>query len=158
VASVAEAGAALAAQERVTALQFTTDFDVVSGSDVLLCSGSLQYVEESLASKLDRISQKPTHLLINSTPMTERAEFFTVNNIGTAFCPYKIQNEQQFVDDMRRVGYEVVDQWENHGKTCTIPYHSSHDVPHYTGFYLQLSGRGTPPSVPAVRSLGNVAD
>jgi putative methyltransferase (TIGR04325 family) len=139
VPAVVEAGAELAAQERVTALQFATDFDVVSGSDVLFCSGSLQYVEASLASMLERIAHKPKHVIINSTPMTDRAEFFTINNIGTAFCPYKIQNDAHFVSAMQRVGYDVVDRWENHGKTCTIPYHASHDVLHYSGFYLQRS-------------------
>jgi putative methyltransferase (TIGR04325 family) len=158
VPAVVEAGIALAAQERVTALQFVTDFNVVSGSDVLFCSGSLQYVEESLASKLDSIKDKPRHLIVNSTPMTDGAEFFTVNNIGTAFCPYKIQNVDQFVADMRRIGYDVVDRWENHGKTCTIPYHSSHDVLHYTGFYLQLAESRTRATLAAENRIANRAE
>jgi putative methyltransferase (TIGR04325 family) len=155
VPAVVQAGTALAAQERVTALHFATDFSVVDGSDVLFCSGSLQYVEASLASMLENIRHKPKHVLINSTPMTERAEFFTVNNIGTAFCPYKIQNENEFVAQMRRVGYDVVDRWENHGKTCTIPYHSSFDVPHYVGYCLQLSGSKVQSTLAALNVAAN---
>ena len=46
-------------------LTFTTDFELANGSDIFLASGSIQYVNDDIATKINALEQKPQHLLIN---------------------------------------------------------------------------------------------
>ncbi len=136
VPAVAAAGAELAAREGAP-IKFVSSLRDAGAHDILFCSGSLQYLEASLAEMLAELDGLPRHVVVNSTPMSDLPEYFTVNNIGTAFCPYKIQNVARFTEDMQRLGYEVVDRWQNLGKACPIPFYPQHSLDHYTGFYLR---------------------
>ncbi|MES1204668.1 MAG: TIGR04325 family methyltransferase [Pseudomonadota bacterium] len=138
VPAVVLAGEALRQQQTAAGLRFVTDFAAAEGHDVLLCSGSLQYIERPLAALLQPLARRPPHLLINTTPFSDRATFFTLNNIGSAFCPYKIQNAGAFIEELQRLGYRLKDRWENPGKRCQIPFHADHDVDGYGGMYFRL--------------------
>jgi putative methyltransferase (TIGR04325 family) len=81
--------------------------------------------------------EKPTHLLINKTPVREGSQFVTLQTLGTAFCPYYIFNRRQFVDSIAAVGYDLVDSWLNHDLSCHIPLQAQHSVNAYSGFYFR---------------------
>ncbi len=124
-------------------LRFTLSFDEVAGKRTLLCLGSLQYIEESLADKLSRVAlgARPRHVLINTTAFVHEGErsFWTLNSIGTSFCPYKVQSEQAFVADMEKVGYARLDTWVNPGRSCHVPFQSSHRDFKYLGMCFGMS-------------------
>jgi putative methyltransferase (TIGR04325 family) len=137
VPAVATAGTELARENGAQNLKFVTSITAVDGQDLLMCSGSLQYIEPSLHTQLQPLARRPRHVVINGVPYHDGKTFFTLNSIGTAFCPYKIQNFAEFVAGMGQLGYELVDRWSIPGKECIIPLHSQHSVHEYTGMYLR---------------------
>ncbi len=138
VPAVVQAGIDLAARRATSQLCFTTDFQEASGADVLLASGSLQFVATSLAELLSKIPRKPSHLLINKTPLYAGQRFVTLHSMGPAICPYWIFNRTEFVKSLEDVGYEVVDTWLNPDLSCYIPFEADRSVPAYSGIYLRL--------------------
>ena len=68
------------------------------------------------------VKTKPAHVIVNLLPLHPEQTYFTVQNIGTAFCVYRVQSHIEFVSAMREIGYEeLVDVWENLEKRCDIP-------------------------------------
>jgi putative methyltransferase (TIGR04325 family) len=138
--AVVRAGVELASHEESHGLSFTTEFAEAAGADVVIASGSLQFVPVPLAELLSTLPQKPEHLLINKTPLYEGPQFVTLNSMGPAISPYWIFNRSHFLQSLEKVGYEVVDSWQNPDLSCYIPYRPDRWVPAYTGAYLKLSG------------------
>ena len=132
------AGEKLAREIDSPGLSFTGDFAKAEGMDILLTVGTLQYLELSLADILGELKVKPRHILINHTPFYEGESFITLQNIGYAFSPYKIQNRISFLASLTSIGYELIDSWKLN-RTCFIPFHSERFVHNYYGFYLRLS-------------------
>jgi putative methyltransferase (TIGR04325 family) len=108
VPRVIEAGREIAAKREKGALGFTTDFAEASGSDVLLASGSLQYLDETLADKLRGIETLPKHLLINKTPLCDGETFTTLQNTLASYNPYVVRNYDSFVAPLARFGRRPV--------------------------------------------------
>lgn len=115
-------------------LHFTEHFEEAANHEVLFASGSLQYLPMTLAELLRRLPKMPRRLVINGTPIHQTKSFFTLNSIGTAFCPYRVQARERFIEEIRLLGYDKRDEWENTGKAMVIPYKAGYDVPHYSGF------------------------
>ena len=116
------------------ALEFSDAIDDIDGVDVVFASGSLQYLPETLPEVLRRVERRPRRIVINTTPFHEQAEFFTLNSVGTAFCPYRVQKTEAFVADLSTLGYRLRDQWRNIGKPMHIPFHPEKSLHSYTGF------------------------
>ena len=57
----------------------------------------LQYLRESLPEMLDRLSRRPARIVIDSTPIHRTHSLFTLNSIGTAYCPYRVEGHDAFV-------------------------------------------------------------
>ena len=135
VASVTAAGAAWArehdAQQRLT---FTEQRADANGCDILLASGSLQYLDYTLCDLLDTLPQPPRHLIVNLLPVHMSEAYFTLQNMGTAYCPYRITAEREFVDALKARSYVQQDRWENPDRTCRIPFHPAHSLDRYFGF------------------------
>lgn len=106
--------------------------------DLLYLSGTLQYLPDSLSTLLDGCHPKPLRILINTTPLHSSRSFFTLNNIGTAICPYRVQSRQSFLREIEKHGYVVRDSWSNVAKKMAIPFENGWDVENYSGFYLEL--------------------
>lgn len=121
-------------------LSFTDRPDDADGTDILFAAGSLQYLDYTLTELLARLQRPPPHLLLNSVPIHPTASYFTVQNMGTACCPYRITAEREFVDGLKAQGYALRDRWENHDRSCTIPFHPERSLDRYFGF---LFSRGT---------------
>lgn len=135
--SAVKIGQDLARQNDCSHLFFTTTFQSADGSDMLFTNGALQYIEPSLAELLDQLTTKPQHILINYVPCYEGNTFFTVQNIWTSRCPYKIQNRNEFICDIEQLGYQLVSSWQD-SRTCFIPFHPKCFVEGYHGFYFRL--------------------
>lgn len=138
VPAVVEAGRRLAASRGRSGLSFTSRYEEANGADVMLGSGVLQYLPNgSLPALLARLPIPPRHLFINLLPTTDKPTFFTLNNIGTAICPYLVLNEEEFVASIVRHGYRTLDSWSTPEKKCRIPLHPERSVDAYRGFYFE---------------------
>jgi putative methyltransferase (TIGR04325 family) len=131
-------------QEDVQMLSFTDRFSAGDGCDVLFASGSLQYLPETLADMLGTLKHPPLRLIVNATPIHVDRSFFTLNNIGTAFCPYRVSSRPDFLASLTRAGYRLRDHWENPGKSMRIPFHLEHHVEAYSGFCFDRITRVMP--------------
>ena len=115
-------------------LEFSDAPTDASGMDLLFVSGALQYMPVTLAELLDTLPSKPARIVVNTTPVHERRSFFTLNSIGTAYCAYRIQQRDEFVNAIRSRGYRLRDEWINAGKRLRIPLQPEHSQVQYTGF------------------------
>lgn len=139
VPAVVARGRELAVQrEPQGRLRFTTDPLEASGADVLFASGSLQYLPQSLGQMLDAMANRPRRIIVNITPLHPTTSYFTVNSIGTAYCPYRVQSRAAFVDALTSRGYYRHDEWENSGKALVLPEHPELSLDHYCGFCFDL--------------------
>ncbi|ABA24432.1 conserved hypothetical protein [Trichormus variabilis ATCC 29413] len=137
IPEVVNAGEELAKKGNNPGLSFTVDFSQAENSDILITCGTLQYIEPSLAEMLNKLKKKPRHILINQVPFYDGETFITLQNIGYAFCPYKIQNRHEFIASLSAIGYELIDNWKLE-RSCAIPFHPERLVRNYQGFYLRL--------------------
>jgi putative methyltransferase (TIGR04325 family) len=138
VAAVIEAGRKANVSRPEPRPAFTTDWSHASGAGILLASGSLQYVETSLAERLKGLNRLPDHLVINQLPLHHEHEFSTLQCIGSVFCPYRIFAREKFFSSLHALGYRTVDTWSNPNKSCYIPTYPSHTLYEYSGACLRL--------------------
>ena len=132
-------GAEIAASNGVAqALHFAESIVGVKGTQVLFASGSLQYLPQTLGHYLKKWPVRPLRIIINITPVHPVTEFFTVNSIGTAFCPYRVQTQAALVGELCALGYVLRDSWANRGKELVLPTHRELSLDHYRGFCLDL--------------------
>lgn len=118
-------------------LSFTDDKRQADGQDVLLVFGAMQYFDYDFASWLGTLASPPEHVIVGQTPMHDSRDFHTLQNMGFACTPYRIQSRPTFVAAMARLGYRVVDAWKHDERECRVPFDPDHDVDGYSGFYLR---------------------
>ena len=119
-------------------LHFSDRADAASGADVLFTAGCLQYLEETLAQRLAALAEKPLWVFVNLLPLHERRAYWTVQSIGSAFCPYRIQQTKAFFAELEALGYEALDTWENPDKSCWIAFEPEYSLDRYYGAALRL--------------------
>ena len=140
VPSVAARGREVAAsRDPQRRLSFVSTPSDARPGDLLLLSGSLQYLPLSIGELLGALSAAPRRIIVNITPIHPERTFFTLNSIGTAFCPYRVVSEADALAQFAAHGYKPVDRWECPGKPMNIPGHPAHSLEQYTGFCLDRS-------------------
>lgn len=138
VAAVLAAGRQFAAEnDAQRQLDFADSPDRVSGSDVLMATGSLQYLDYTLAELLARVPLRPAHVLVNLTPMHPDRGYVTLQHIGIAICPYRVSAVPEFVASMQALGYAVVDHWASLERNVRVPFRPECDIDRYHGFYFR---------------------
>ena len=115
-------------------LGFTTEPSDMSKADVLYASGVLQYLPVTLGEILCQLEKKPRRLVINTTAIHPQRAYFTLNSIGTAYCPYRVQAIDVFCREVEAAGYKLRDQWANIGKVLELPLDSEYSLSRYMGF------------------------
>jgi putative methyltransferase (TIGR04325 family) len=138
VPAVVELGRKIAREEGAAGLRFTSDFTGMANADILLAGGVMHFVEEPFFGLRTQL-QLPRHLLINKAPVYQMPSAVTLHNIGTSFCPYHLFNRSEFVTEIEKLGYRLVDEWRLPGVACQIPFHPEHSIGAYTGFYFTRS-------------------
>lgn len=123
-------------------LQFTDRFAEGEGLDVLFASGVLQYLPQTLAELLAGYRRLPRRIVINTAAIHAEHEFFTVNSLGTAFCPYRVQTQAGLVRGLTALGYRLRESWVNPDKPLVIPHRPDYSLRHYSGFCLDLKRDG----------------
>jgi putative methyltransferase (TIGR04325 family) len=119
-------------------LSYTVNFEDADGSNILITCGTLQYIETPLAELIARLKVRPQHILINLVPFYNGETYVTLQNIVSAVCPYKIQNQVEFLASLKMLGYELIDSWQTE-RTCFIPFHPKQFTSAYHGFYLRIN-------------------
>ncbi len=137
VPEISKVGEELCHRNGATGLFFTTDIASFDAKDILIASGSIQYVED-IAHTIDRAKHKPKHLLINRLPLYDGKRFVTLQNGGEVFYPQFVFNKAEFLTSIERIGYELVDVWQYKDDTCYIPFDREHSVDFYSGLYAKL--------------------
>ena len=136
--SLVEAGRELAGDD--PHLVFTSRHDDVDGSDVLLASGVLQYMDRDLAVVLGTSSSPPRHLLLNKVPTHDAPDVYTLENLLASTVPYRIFNRAGLLQALSDKGYELIDEWSVPESRVRVPF-TSLGCPEHRGFYLRLRGR-----------------
>lgn len=119
-------------------LAFTSNFNDGDGIDLLYASGVLQYLPASLGDLLSGFRRLPRRLVINTTAIHSAHDFFTVNSVGTAFCPYRVQTQATLVRGLTKLGYRMREVWTNTGKLLVIPDRPEYSLRDYSGYCLDL--------------------
>jgi putative methyltransferase (TIGR04325 family) len=122
---------------RAGQFDFTEQFEDGRGTDVITAIGSLQYLPDTLAERLKRLGTRPRHLLLSLVPAHLQRSYFTLQSIGTAFCPYRIFAMDDFIKSFEALGYILVDRWENVEKSCPIPFRPDCSLDRYFGFHFR---------------------
>ena len=133
-AVVAEGKTLAAARSAGPALKFVTGLEQAQGIDVLLAIGSIQYVEQGLPDLLKAFPRRIPWLLVNSAPLYDGPDIVTLQNIGTAFCPYGLFNKDKLLSGLRQLGYSLVDEWQNPEVDCHVPFADIPPIQSYSGF------------------------
>lgn len=134
VPAVARAGEKLARERGVDGqLHFCTDYRFASGVDVLMLSGSLQYLPEQMKDILGALPIKPRRIILNITAGHSDRTIYTLNSIGQAQCPYRVQLQDEVLTEIHEAGYRRRDVWRNDGKPIHIPFVEGGDGAFYFG-------------------------
>jgi putative methyltransferase (TIGR04325 family) len=134
--SSTRAGRALAEEKGVAALSFTTDLGHGSGSDLVIASGVLQYLNEPLASIVTAWERPPRYVIVNNTPMFEGDEYVTLQNTGISYNPYRIFNRSRLIGSLQEVGYVLRDHWRTE-RSLVVPLRPDLFVESYQGFFME---------------------
>ncbi|HEY3989584.1 MAG TPA: methyltransferase, TIGR04325 family [Acidobacteriaceae bacterium] len=138
VPAVIEAGRELARTRPSEGLSFTSSFADSTGADMLLTSGTLQYIPETLAELLAKLADpKPRHILANRTALWDGPTFFTLQSIGPVVCPYRVQNRKEFVAELEAQGYRVKDAWDCPESRISVRWRIRHRIKAYAGLLLE---------------------
>ena len=141
VSATADAGREIAADRNETQLRFTADPADASGCDVYFSAGTLQYIEESFADMIARLPEAPRHILIQRVPLWRGERFVTLQNNGAWTVPYKVENEDAFIQSLEAIGYRLIDHWRI-SRTLDVINSPKHLVENYQGMYLRLEPDG----------------
>jgi putative methyltransferase (TIGR04325 family) len=137
VPEIIKSGIELAKTRPSSQLKFTSENSCIENQHIFIASGSIQYVK-NLSSLLQPFLVKPKHLLLNRIPLYEGEQFVTLQNGGKVFYPQYVFNKLTFIEDLKKIGYDLIDSWEDQLDSCIIPFYPEKSVPFYYGFYLKL--------------------
>jgi putative methyltransferase (TIGR04325 family) len=139
VQEVAKIGRSLAKKKMEDRLLFIDSIDKVEKFDVLISSGTLQYIEEKNIKKtLQLHKHKPKYLLLNKLPLYDGPEFVTLQNAGCTFVAQHVFNKSNYIKTINDMNYELVDQWTIHDLACYIPFYPNNSFQKYTGMVFKL--------------------
>ena len=141
VPAVVAAGADWAAtHDAHDQLSLTHERTHADDHDILFASGSLQYLDYPFCDLLAALPHPPRHILVTMLPLHRDRSFFTVQNMGTLYCAYRISARPEFVTQMHELGYTIRDQWNQPDRQCVIPFHPKYRVDGYHGFLFSRTG------------------
>lgn len=140
VPAMAVHGAQLAAERGDAGrLTFTSNFEEGDGFDVLFASGVLQYLPRALGDIVAGYVRKPRRIVVNTAAIHPEFDFYTVNSIGTAFCPYRVQTQATVTRSLSKLGYRLREAWINPDKPLVIPGDPARSLRNYSGYCFDLA-------------------
>ncbi|WP_395066918.1 methyltransferase, TIGR04325 family [Paraburkholderia silvatlantica] len=131
-------GEALASSRNIKNLKFTDNFQQIDGADLFIASGSLHYFDKSVPELLARVSRLPKYILINRTPLTDGQDFAVVQDGGHIRVACMLYNRAKLIADFRRLGYQVMGEWQSPDFRVPVLDRPSSSVGAFTGLWLEL--------------------
>jgi putative methyltransferase (TIGR04325 family) len=106
--------------------------------DIFLSVGTIQYVRQptDILEHVVRENAGLTHIIIDQLPLYDGREFVTLQNGGIVFYPQHVFSRCQYIENIKKLGYSLVDAWTDSVDSCVIPFHSDKSVYQYTGLYF----------------------
>lgn len=143
VPAVCRAGERIASEQGERRLRFVTSVADAGAVDLFHAAGSLQYLDVSLATRLRELPQLPAKVIVNQLPVRDGDTVYTLQTIGHAYCPYRLQSRGELLAEMAALGYRVRDNWSNPEKNCFVYLSPEASLDHYEGFCFvrEIEGR-----------------
>ena len=85
------------------------------------------------------LAAKPRRIVLNTTAVHPERTLYTLNSIGVAVCPYRIEHHEGLLATLTQAGYKRRDVWRNEGKPIEVPFVSGGDLPYYAGCCFDLA-------------------
>ena len=118
-------------------LEFTGKMADGSGCNVVLAAGAFHYWEGSIADFFEAIGGKPSHFIVNRSPMRSHGKaFFTVQQGQDWAVPCQVRSVEYLKTELEAEGYSLVDSWIDLQKTLTLPLLPAYSCP-YRGLYFR---------------------
>ena len=86
------------------------------------------------------LPDKPRRVILNVTAVHPERTLYTLNSIGFAVCPYRIQHYDQLLGELIEAGYKRRDAWRNEGKPIEVPFVDGGDKAYYAGCCFDRKG------------------
>jgi putative methyltransferase (TIGR04325 family) len=153
----AAAGRKLAESRSESRLEFFDTFDSTFTPGLILFSGSLHYLDAPPADWVNRCRLKPTHIIINRTPLTESRSTVTVQDGGDFLVGCRLYSMAEVVSGLEAAGYKLVDTWSVPELSLLLPLDPKISVPAYRGMYFTLDVSPCVPFRPSFRWADTVA-
>jgi len=136
-----ESGQNIAANRGENRLRFTRKWEDAAGAELLIASGSLHSFDTPLSQMVAGLPEKPSHILINRTPLIDGPTKATVQDGGTHRVACVLYNRAEFVTAFEAIGYEVADSWKAWELSLKIVGKPEYSALPYSGFFFRLKGR-----------------
>jgi putative methyltransferase (TIGR04325 family) len=137
--AAAKLGALLASERNEQSLRFmeSGDWQGVPECEIFFSSGTLQYVETRVAELIGKLPNKPLHVILHHSPLTEDIEYWTLQRLKLCELPYKIASHTQLLGDMDALDYDLIAHWKDK-RQLEIPFHRDVQLEGYSGYYFRL--------------------
>jgi putative methyltransferase (TIGR04325 family) len=135
-----ELGQNVATKRGESRLRFTRKWEDATGAELLIASGSLHYFDTPLSQMVSELPEKPSHILINRTPLINGPTKATVQDGGTHRVGCVLYNRTEFVTAFEAIGYEVVDSWKAWELSLKVVGKPESSALPYSGFFFRLKG------------------
>ncbi|MFZ0496457.1 MAG: methyltransferase, TIGR04325 family [Methylocella sp.] len=133
-----ESGQDVAANRGENRLRFTRKWEDAAGAELLIASGSLHYFDTPLSQMVSKLPEKPSHILINRTPLIGGSAKATVQDGGIHRVACVLYNRTEFVTALEAIGYEVVDTWKAWELSLKLVGKPEYSALPYSGFFFRL--------------------
>ncbi len=140
---VLQEGRRMARERNAMGLRFAKSAAEFSVDHVLLASGFLHYWQGTVTEFLEHFPGLPRHIIVNRSPVIEEQRAYViVQRTATCAFPAVIRNAGEMISEFVARGYELVDRWIAPELHVYLPFFPNQSIPHYSGFYFRLQGRG----------------
>lgn len=115
-------------------LTFVDRIEDAPPADVLLASGLLPYLDTPFGDLVERMCQRPRHILLNKVVTRDGPTVVTLENFGVAEVPYHIRNAREIPAMLESLGYDIVDEWTIDSLDHSIETHPEFGRATYRGY------------------------
>ncbi|MGH6793798.1 MAG: methyltransferase, TIGR04325 family [Methylocella sp.] len=133
-----ETGQNIAANRGEKRLRFTRKWEDAAGVELLIASGSLHSFDTPLSQMVAGLAEKPSHILINRTPLIDGPTKATVQDGGVVRVACVLYNRTELIAGFEAIGYEMVDQWEAAELSLVVIGKPEFSAASYSGLYFRL--------------------
>lgn len=111
--------------------------------DIFLACNSLQYAgiehPDLLLQELIEEDNRPAHILFDQLALCGGERFVTLQNGGSVRYPHHVYNRNEFIEDIAKLGYQLIDDWNNDCGPSQIPFYRETQVHWNAGLFFSCT-------------------